>query len=113
MNSGIIARLRGVKRIEIYGLIIIASVVILVALNGQTDGNDKGSSLEARLEGILSCVDNVKNVKAMITQTDAGDIIGVLVVAEGNKDLKTYLEIQSAIRTLLDVELSQIRIIQR
>lgn len=114
MGAGILAKLRNARRIEIYCLIIIAAAFILLASNGQVHENNEAFSLEARLENILASINGVKNVDAMITQhADEGEIIGVLIVAEGMNGMNTYLEIQSAVKTLLNIELSQIKIIYR
>lgn len=114
MGAGILARLRSAKRIEIYGLIIVAAAFILLATNGPIRESNDVFSLETRLESILANINGVKRIDAMITRHgDEGEITGVLIVVEGMNDMRTYLEIQSAVQTLLDIELSQIKIIYR
>jgi len=111
MNSGIIARFRGARRIEIYILFIISAIIILLALNGETGQRNDKLEIEKRLEAILSDINGVEKINVMITRQEDEKVVGVLIVTRGIDRIQTQLEIQNAVKTLLDVELSKIKII--
>ena len=69
------------------------------------------TELEARLERVLSAVDGVGDVRAMVTERGE-EIVGVVVVAEGAEDLRVRLSLMQAARALLEIELDQIEVIE-
>lgn len=105
-------RLRGARRIEIFAAVALVSALALLGLGGlRTDGPSDRPALETRLEAMLSEIEGAGRVRVMITEADSGEIVGAVVVARELRDMRAYLDVQSAVRTLLDIELSQIRII--
>ena len=56
--------------------------------------------------------ESTNEAQAAFSEQAAGGIRGVLVVAEGAGDLRVYMEIQQAVRALLDVELSAVEIVE-
>lgn len=115
MTARLWERLRGARHIAFFAALAGISALALILAGGQRESQPQGgrTALEARLEAILGEVDGVEDVRVMITQDEAGETIGVVVVAERLRDMRAYLDVQSAVRTLLDARLDQIRIIGR
>ena len=85
-------------------LIPAALAVAALALLAGGGLNDNGASpLEARLERVLESVEGAGDVRVMVLEGDGG-VSGVLVVAEGAKDVAVRLRLQSAVCTLLGIE---------
>ena len=104
--------LRGARRLELFILMILLSVLGLALLNGACHNDDSGKAPdEVRLEQLLEHIDGVGDVDVMISMDEDGRPIGAAVVADGLDDIGVRLEIQSAIRALLDIDLNRIRII--
>ena len=71
-------KLRGARRIEIVAALVIAALLGLALLNGISGaGQSGGTPLEERLERILSRIDGVGRVSAMITEDGEGGVAGV------------------------------------
>ena len=107
-------RMRGARHLELFAGIAVAALIALLLLHpgvGQHIGVAPKTELENRLERILSELDGAGNVSVMIHQNEDGEIIGVVVVDDHLDDAGTYLSLQGAVQTLLDVDLRQIRIV--
>lgn len=109
--SRIMQELRGARRLEIFLAIALAAVAALTIMgDGGTDGAQ--TTLEARMERTLSAIEGAGEVKVLINEGDAGEIMGVLVVAEGAGDMRVYLSLQSAVSALVDIDVSRIEIVK-
>ena len=114
MAKGLLERLRGARRIELYAALALASLLALMLLNGGIVGqNDPKTALEARVERILGRIEGAGRVSAMITQDEGGVVTGVLIVADRLEDAGVYLRLQRAVTALLNVEASRVEIIGR
>lgn len=112
MANGLWEKLRGAHRIELFAALVIAALLALMVINGMDAKPNKGESeLELRMERVLSRIDGAGRVSAMITQDEDGRVTGVVVVADGLDDLRTYLCLQRAVEALLGVEAHSIEII--
>lgn len=106
--------LHGARRIEIFILVIVFSVIGLYLMHSSRDIDMSSDTvIESRLESILSGINGVKRPEVMVTQEENGKFVGVVVVAEGITDISTRINIQNAIKTLLNIEISRIEIIDR
>ena len=107
--------LRGARQIEIFVLIILIALAGLCLMDRKSSNTDNGAdtALEARLESILACIDGVDSPEVMITESDIGGVNGVVVVARGIENMQARLNVQNAVQTLLNIELSRIEIIDR
>lgn len=104
-----LAEIKGARRIEWFLLIAAAAALLLVSF-GETDESSKlRTEHEKRLISVLSGIEGAGHVDAMISE--ANEHTGVLIIAEGAEDLRVYLNLQRAAKTLLDVELADIEII--
>ena len=114
MFEGVRDLFRGARRIEVFLLAVLAALVGFCLLNTGT-GNDfvPGNDTEARLEAMLSCIGGVDNPHVMINDAQDGSIKGVVVIAGGMSEIKPRLNVQNAVSTILDVDLSRIEIIDR
>ena len=112
MVNGLLARLRGARGIELFAAIALAALVglLLMGVGPGSTGSSK-TALESRMEDILERVEGAGHVSAMITQSEDGGVTGVLIVVEKLEDMRTYLRLQRAVATLLDVEIDRIEII--
>lgn len=107
---------RGARRIGLFAAVALAALLALVWLDGgsgQREAPAGKTELEARLESLLEKIDGTGDVSVMIVENADGSTGGAVVVSSGLDDIGTYLEVQSALRALLDVELSRVRIIGR
>ena len=111
MFEKILQHLRGARKIELFVLIAIVAMVVLMYVSRSSD-NYKGTEIETRLEMALEAVEGVGKVKVVINEVNEEGITGVLVVAQGVDKLNTYMKVQSAVKTLLDVDISCIEIIE-
>jgi len=93
-----------------------------VISNTSTKTENK-EELEERLERVLKSTEGVGNVKVMINQNDNessfesdskedGDILGVVVVAEGAQDSTVKKKIQDIVLALFPIEAHKIEIVK-
>ena len=108
MFSKLTEALRGARKAE---LMLMLALMAVLALALVTREDTVGATdLEKRLENALRNVEGAGNVQVVINEAEDGEIIGVLVVAEGAADISVKLDILSAVRTLMGVESKQIEI---
>ena len=81
----------------------LAIAALALLAGGALNADDGASPLEARLERVLESVEGAGDVRAMVLEGEGG-VSGVLVVAEGAKDVAVRLRLQSAVCTLLGIE---------
>lgn len=113
-SSSIIKKLRGIKNIQIIvaifiiavGLIIYSSVSTAIKAKTQTVSSTSASTMteqEQRLSSILSRIEGAGSVETMITTQSDGEIVGVLIIAQGAKDISVRLRLLDAASTALGV----------
>ena len=118
-NSKIISKLRGIKNIQIVVALIIIAVALIIYSNviSKTKTTSKSESLaasvmtdeELRLSNVLSSIDGAGDVSVMISKV--GDsIVGVIVIAEGAKDISVRLRLLDATSTALGVDKSVVNV---
>lgn len=112
MISEIIDKMRAARKIWIYVLIAVIAALVLLSLNGTNESVGGKTDLESRMESILSDMDGVGKARVMITQQDDGEIKGVLIATAGANRISIRLNIQNAVKTLLDIDLSKIEIVE-
>ena len=104
--------LRGARRIEWFAALAVAALLALMLLGfGGGSGGEAGTPLELRVERILGRIEGAGRVSVMITQGEDGAATGAVIVAEGLSDMQTYLRLQRAVATLLDLAPERIEII--
>ncbi len=111
MPKGLWERLRGARGIEILAALAVAALLALALLRGGGANPSGRTELEARLERVLGAVEGVGRVRAMVAEGEDGQIAGAVIVAEGLEDVSTFLRLQSAVTTLLELDASQVEII--
>ena len=110
--SAIADRLRGARRIETVAALALAALLALMLLGGRDGVRDaQKTTLERRLERILSGIGGTGHVSAMVTEDEDGGVSGVLIVADGLEDVTTYLRVQRAVLALLETEPDRVEII--
>ena len=110
--SAIADRLRGARRIETVAVLALAALLALMLLGGRDGVRDaQKTTLERRLERILSGIGGTGHVSAMVTEDGDGGVSGVLIVADGLEDVTTYLRVQRAVLALLETEPDRVEII--
>ena len=113
------ARLRGARYIEWALLAIGLAAFLLLTADAQGGEAYESTSLERRMENVLSCIDGAGKVRVLVHSAEAtaafssqdGRAAGVLVVAEGAGNLKVNMELQRAVQALLGIEAEQIEIL--
>lgn len=101
--------LRGARKLELFllaALIATGGLMLFKGYDGNTD-NDP----EARLQEILGSISGVGKIKVAVNEDDSGNVVGVVVVAQGASDMRTYLAVQSAVHTFTGADISDIEII--
>ena len=110
-SNGIVAKLRGVKNIQIIVAILIIAVALIIYSNviGKTKSSSSVSANssvmteeETRLASILSEIEGAGQVSAMITKSGE-EVVGVIVIASGAKDITVRLRLVDATATALGV----------
>ena len=116
------AAFRGAKRMEwIIVLAVAAALILLVASRNGASGGE--TALEARMEAVLSSVRGAGRVRVLVSQSgdsaqafsaddNAGDVQGVVIVAEGADDLRVALELSGAAQALLGVDADKIQVLK-
>ncbi len=117
--------LRGARQLKWILLCAAAALVVLSlypasrAARQQADGTD----IEARMERVLSQVSGAGRVRVLVNekenvtgafstgQTGADSIEGVVVVAEGARDVRVSLELLRAVKALLGIEAERIEVL--
>lgn len=111
MLNALIQRLRGARHIEWFAVIVALALMALLALNHDSGNPTQKTELEQRVERVLSKIDGIGPVSAMINQDESGAVTGAVIVAERLESIGDYLRLQSAVATVLDTEITRIRII--
>lgn len=111
MTSSVFERLRGAPKTWLFAALALAALAALLLTNRAPVSSEARSPLELRLERILSGIEGVGRVSAMVAQDDGGAVTGVLLVCDGEVGLRAGLRLQRAVQTLLDVDLEDISVI--
>lgn len=111
-NSAIVKKLKSIKNIRIIAVVFIIAIALIIyssvvasresKTGSQSQRQTVQSEDEQRLSGILSQIDGAGQVQTMITRTD-GQIVGVLVIADGAKNPYVRLKLMQASATALGV----------
>ena len=94
-------------RARTWALLALLAVAALVLLAPGVRTSDVRSETEARLERVLSEVEGAGRVKVMVFEGKDGQT-GVLVVAEGARDVSVRLRLQKAVQTVLGIDNARI-----
>lgn len=122
-NNSFVKKLRGIKNIQIIVAIFIIAIALIIyssvstSLKTKSDTATSGisssmSEQEQRLSAILSRIEGAGEVEAMITQND-GEIVGVLITAQGANDITVRLRLLDAAATALGVSKQVINVYSR
>lgn len=111
-NSAIVKKLKSVKNIRIIAVVFIIAIALIIYSSvvasresqsvSQSQPQSVQSEDEQRLSNILSQIDGAGQVQTMITKSD-GQIVGVLVIADGAKNPYVRLKLMQASATALGV----------
>ena len=104
-------RLRAAKGAEVLALLALAALLALLLLGNGPKPVSGHTELEARLARILSRVDGAGEVEVMVNEDGEGGVTGAVIVASGREDMMTYLNLQSAVTTLLEIDAARVEII--
>ena len=110
MMSGIrqaFERLRGVRHIE-WVMLCIACAAVLILMGGEECGS---TQLEMRMENVLGCMEGVGDVRVLVNEGAGGSVVGVVIVAQGAKDLRVVLALEQAVQALMDIDAAQIEVL--
>ncbi len=113
--KGVFEKIKGIKNIKIIVLIFIIAIALIIYSNvattkqsEQTFQNDE----EARLSSILSSVEGAGEVETMITKS-SGQVVGVLVIAEGASNPLVRLRLLQATSSALGVDYEIVSVLSR
>ena len=97
------------KRLEWFLLLTAAALLLLVASGNSGNTSALRTESERRLISVLDRIDGAGETDALIMESNGRT--SVLVIAEGADDMSVYLRILQAVRTMFNLELSDIEII--
>ena len=113
--KGVIEKIKGIKNIKIIVLIFIIAIALIIYSNvattkqsAQTFQNDE----EARLSSRLSSVEGAGEVETMITKS-SGQVVGVLVIADGANNPLVRLRLLQAASSALGVDSEIVSVMSR
>lgn len=113
--KGVFEKIKGIKNIKIIVLIFIIAIALIIYSNvattkqsEQTFQNDE----EARLSSILSSVEGAGEVETMITKS-SGQVVGVLVIADGANNPLVRLRLLQATSSALGVDSEIVSVLSR
>ena len=116
--SGIIAKIKGIKNIQIIVAILIIAVALIIYSNVLGNKNSSANvstsasvmtDEEMRLASVLKTIDGAGDVSVMITKSGE-TVVGVIVIAEGAKDISVRLRLLDATATALGIEKSIVNV---
>ncbi len=111
-----VKRLKGIKNIRIIAIVFIIAIALIIYSSVSANPSDTAptsmSDDEIRLSSILSSLDGVGEVESMISMRD-GEIVGVLVIAEGGENPLTRLRIIDASASALGVDKSIVSVFSK
>lgn len=113
--KGVFEKIKGIKNIKIIVLIFIIAIALIIYSNvattkrsTQTFQNDE----ETRLSSILSSVEGAGEVETMITKS-SGQVVGVLVIADGANNPLVRLRLLQAASSALGVDSEIVSVMSR
>lgn len=113
--KGVFEKIKGIKNIKIIVLIFIIAIALIIYSNvattkqsAQTFQNDE----ETRLSSILSSVEGAGEVETMITKS-SGQVVGVLVIADGANNPLVRLRLLQASSSALGVDSEIVSVMSR
>ena len=101
-------------------LLLVGILLVVIAIPTKSSSEEKSvvdsknwstSETEQRLENILSQMQGIGEVHAMITYKQDNQVEGVVVVAEGGEQGVTVQKITEVVRALFDVDSHKIKVI--
>ena len=120
MPQNIWNKLLGNKKNQWLILLLVGILLVVIAIPTKSGTEEKGvvdskewstSETEQRLENILSQMQGIGEVHAMITYKQDNQVEGVVVVAEGGEQGVTVQKITEVGRALFDVDSHKIKVI--
>lgn len=108
-------KIKGIKNIKIIALIFIIAISLIiyssVATSKQTENTFQNED-ELRLASILSSIDGAGEVETMISKS-SGEIVGVLVIADGASNPLVRLRLLQAASSALGVDSDVVSVLSR
>lgn len=118
-NSKLFAKIKGIKNIQIVVALIIIAVALIIYSNvisktkTVSKSGDVSTSVmtdeELRLSNVLSSIDGAGEVSVMISKLGES-VVGVIVIADGAKDISVRLRLLDATSTALGVDKSIVNV---
>lgn len=112
-----IDKIKGIKNFRIILVTLIIAVALIIystVMTARTTSASKQTSAsmtadEQRLSSMLSGIEGAGDAKAMITEKN-GEIVGVLVIAEGADDPMVRIRLINAVSVALGVDRSVVNV---
>lgn len=120
MPQNIWNKLLGNKKNQWLILLLVGILLVVIAIPTKSETEEKSvvdsknwstSETEQRLENILSQMQGIGEVHAMITYRQDNQVEGVVVVAEGGEQGVIVQKITEVVRALFDVDSHKIKVI--
>lgn len=119
-QSNFVKKLKGVKNIRIIAVVFIIAIALIIYSTVTTTRAKDTTQVstvtqteeETRLSNILSNIEGAGEVQTMITKSD-GQIVGVLVIADGAKNPMVRLRLLQASASALGISEDVISVLCR
>lgn len=120
-SGGFLKKLKGIKNLQIIAVVFIIAVALLIYSTVMTSKSSSGAKTtvstvmtqdEQRLSAILSNIDGAGQVETMITEQN-NTVVGVLVIADGAKDILVRIRLVEAAATALGVDKGLVNVYSR
>ena len=100
------------KKIGAGGLAALAAILILcLLLFSEKEENTRiKTEKEMRLERAIEKIEGAGEADVLVME-EGGNVVGVLIVAEGADDIAVRLRLQTAVQTLLNVDNDKISVV--
>ena len=113
-NIKLFERIKYVNNIEIYFVVIIGLILLLTYFSSSgIDANTSLNEEEKRLCEVLSKIKGAGEVSLIITRNREDQVVGVVVVATGGKDVGVKVRIINACARALNVDSTKIEVFER
>ena len=118
-NSKLVAKLKGVKNLEIVLAVLLAAVAVVAYVALSVGGGEKKkqtqvqmTEAEARVAEVISEISGVGKTRVLITNGADKSVVGVVVVAEGASNMDSRVKMIRLVEKATGATVDQIEIFE-
>ena len=92
-------------------MLALLAAMLLIQIGGHDDVADKATSIENRLQSVLTRVKGAGDVSVLVNEDEDGEVVGVCVLTTNADDVAVVFRLQRAVRTALGIENDRVEIL--